>query len=131
MSADLSAGGIGTRFAVIRGSIVLIEKCATPVLDAQQRPDEEPPVYPPLQMIVEQPPHHAAIEILVDPGLIVAEHRSDVVDALAAEPARVGCREAFFHSLRYRLRYVALHGLAQQQLAVTGPLVEGIGLVAG
>ena len=54
-----------------------------------------------------------------------------VVDALAAEPARVRSREPLLLGLSDLRRDVAAHRLAQQQLAVARALEEALGLRPG
>jgi hypothetical protein len=58
----LSAGCIKARDFARRGHRGwLIEECAAPVLNTEQRPDEKPPVDPSLKVIVEQPPQCEAL----------------------------------------------------------------------
>src|SRR5581483_3955738 len=62
------------------------QKQPTPVFEAQKGPDQQAPVDPSVQVIVDQIPHDAAVEELEQSSLALQQLPSHVVDALPAEP---------------------------------------------
>src|SRR5262245_4917712 len=92
------------------------------MLEAQQRPEQQAPVGPALEMVLDEWAHAVGIEELVDGCVTVEQLAAYVVDRVAAEPARVRASEALLDLSGDRLWHVALHDLAQQELAVARPL---------
>src|SRR5579859_2769900 len=81
-----------------------LEEGTAPPLEAEQRPDQQPPIDPARGVLVEDPPDVGRIEKLVNPRLRVAKQPVEVLDALATEPARVGRAEALLATMRRRRR---------------------------
>src|SRR5579884_2104109 len=101
-----------------------LEKRPAPPLEAEQRPDEQAPVNAARGVLVEDPAHVCRVEELVDPGLRVAQEPVQILDALAAEPARVGGAEALLLAGGGAGRQHALHRLPQDELAVVSRRLE-------
>src|SRR5579875_817295 len=86
----------------------------------EQRPDQQTAVRPPREMLAEQGFHLATVEHVIDARLRAEQAAPHVVDRLAAIPARVRSGEALLEAVGDLGRDVALHELAQDELAVAG-----------
>src|SRR6266852_2832677 len=81
------------------GAAVLAEKLGKPILQMQQRPDQQTAVFAALEMIVDHPQDGVTIEHLPDARPVAIEHAAHIVDAFALEPARIRRRKPLLFAL--------------------------------
>src|SRR5579862_8896040 len=101
-----------------------------PLLEIEQRPDEEATVAGALEVFAHQRTDRLSIHQCVDPRLRVEQAASDEIDAVALEPARIWGGESLFLGPSDGLGQVPSHNVPQDLLAITRAAVERRLLVA-
>src|SRR5512146_2673201 len=109
-----SAASQSCRRWAATGNARLTKKLTKPVLQIKQRPDQQPPVLPPLEVVVNECKSRVAVEHLPDMRAVAIERAAHVIDTLTLKPARIRGRKPLLFALGDLGRHMARHHLPQQ-----------------
>src|SRR5438105_10103320 len=96
-----------------------VEENATPQLEVEKRPKQQSAVFASAHMLGDKRTHHLRLQKGVHPRTVVLDDATHVIDALAAEPARVWSGKTLLGTGGDPVD-VFRENLTQENLAVTG-----------